>query len=211
MTDHHGLGPVPRGFVRAERPAQVRPHAEDIEEVVGHRHAAEALGFSAAAQQVVADSVEREVAGDRRERPRPCAQIEHVAHLGRLPGEATRVAICDPHQPIGLGERHGTQQQRVHDAEHGGAGSNTEAGDQDDEGREPRITPQRPEGVAEVLEKCGESHESSAWTTPPSQRLAAAEPDECARVPRRVAPCHQMDRLVTSLAVHDAPRDQVAA
>ena len=76
-------------------------HAEHVEEVVRHRHAAQALGLAAAAEQVVADAVEREVAGDRRQRLRALAQIQHVPDLRRLPGQSAGVAVGDPDQCCG--------------------------------------------------------------------------------------------------------------
>ena len=78
------LGPLPHAFLAAEESTELWFHAEHVEEVDGHRYTAQALGLTAPAQQVVADPIEREVSGERRERPRPLPHVQHVTDLRGL-------------------------------------------------------------------------------------------------------------------------------
>ena len=154
--DRHGT--VPGSLLGIEAPAERRLDAEDLEEIAADRHATEALGLPLAAQQVVANTIEREVAGHPRERPGTITQIHHVPDLRRLPRETAGVAVGDPHQPGRLGKRQRTEQQRIDDAEDGGTGADAEPGDEHDEDGEPGVAPERAEGVAQVLKKRVESH-----------------------------------------------------
>ena len=158
VPEHHRLRPVPLALLGVEDPADLRFHAEHVEEVVRHRHAAQALGLAAAAQQVVAHAIEGEVAGDCRQRLRALAQIQHVADLRRLPGQPAGVAVGDPDELPGLGERERPEQQCVDHAEHGRAGADAEAGDQHGKRGETGVAPQRADGVAQVLDQIVESH-----------------------------------------------------
>ena len=87
--------------------AELRLHAEHLEEVLRHRHAAEPLGLALAAQQVVADAVEREVAGRSEKDLIALAQIQQVPDLGRLAGEPAAVVIGDPDE-LAAGSRNGS-------------------------------------------------------------------------------------------------------
>ena len=104
MAQHDGFRTIPRAFLGVEHPPELRRHAEHIEEIVGDRNAAQPLGLTLAAQQVVADAVECKIPGERRERLRAFPQVQHVPDLRRLPGETAGVAIGDPYQLSRLGE-----------------------------------------------------------------------------------------------------------
>ena len=106
VTEHHGLRPVPRhssalkirpswGGRRARRRSSPTP---------ARRSDARARP---SAEQVVADAVEREVAGDRRQRLRALPQIEHVPDLRRLAGQSAGVAVGDPDQLLGSAKGNG--------------------------------------------------------------------------------------------------------
>ena len=83
------------------------------------------------------------------------------------PDSPLRVAVGDPDQPIGLGERQRPQEQRVDDAEDGGAGADAEPGDEDGERREAGVAPQRADGVAQILKEVVEGHARlDGWTVP---------------------------------------------
>jgi hypothetical protein len=158
VAQHHGLRTVPRAFLRVEDATQLWPDAEHVEEVLGNRDAAEAFRFASAAQQVVADAVKREVPCDRRQRLRTLPQVQHVPHLRRLTGEPTRVAVRDPDELFRMAEWQRPQDQRVDDAEDGGAGADAKRGDEDGKGGKARIASQRANGVAQVLEEIVEGH-----------------------------------------------------
>ena len=190
VAEHHRLRALPGGLLGVEPAAQHRLHAEHVEEVLRHRHAAQPLGFPAAAEQVVADAVEREVAGDRRERLRALPQIQHVPHLRRLAGQPAGVAVGDPHQLGRPGERQRPQQQRVDHAEDDDARADAEPGDQDGEDGKSGVPPQGAGGVAEVLEQVREHHRRplTRWRDKPllagatrRSRPPAALPDDSGR------------------------------
>ena len=158
VAEQDGLWSVPRAFLRIERPSEQRPHAEHVEEIVGNGNAAEALRLTLAAQEVVADAVEREVPRDRRERLRPLAQVEHVSHLRRLAGQTAGVAVGDPYELLRVGERQRPQNQRVDYAEDGSGGADAEPDDEEGKGSEAGVAAKRPKRVAQILTKIFESH-----------------------------------------------------
>ena len=83
---YHCLGEAPRPAhvaVRA-RPEPAKPRPVDLKEVVGDGHRVQALGITAAGEHRVADAIEGEVAGNRRQCLRPLAQVQHVPDLRRL-------------------------------------------------------------------------------------------------------------------------------
>ena len=160
MTEDDRLRPPPFRLLGAESSAEGRLYSKDLEEVVGDRHGAEALRLAAPAQDGVPDAVKGKEAGDRRQRLRPLAQIQHVADLGRLAREAGGIVVGNPYEALGFGERQGPQQQGVDDAEDGGTGANPQAGDRDGEHREPCVAPQGSDGIAKILAKIGELHGS---------------------------------------------------
>ena len=63
--------------------------------------------------------------------------------------------IGNPDQLGGAVERQGPEQQRVDDAEDGGAGAKAEAGDQDGEDRKAGVAAKGTDGIAEVPEERG--------------------------------------------------------
>ncbi len=158
MGEEHGLRTFPLRLLRGEHPAELGPDSEHVEEVLRDRHAAQALGLALAAEKIVANTVEREVAGNRRQRLRALAQIQHVADLGRLAGESAAVAVGNPYQAFRIREGQRPQDQRMDDAEDRGAGADAEAGDEDGESRKAGVAAQRANGVAKILEKVGEGH-----------------------------------------------------
>ena len=131
VAEHHGLRAVPCALLGSERAAQQGLHAEHVEEVLRHGHAAQPLGLASAAQEIVTHAVEGEVAGNGGQGLGSLSQVQQVPHLRRLAGEVGEVAIGNPHQLGGLLEGEWPQEQRVDHAEDGGAGANTKPGDQD--------------------------------------------------------------------------------
>ena len=155
VAEQYRLGTVELCLVVREGPADDRPDAQHVEEVAGHRHAADPLGLAASAEYVVADPVEREVAGQRLERLRALLQVQQVAHLRGLPRQAGGIVIGDPDQPIGLRKGQRPQQQGVDYAEDRGAGADAEAGNQDGKGGKRGVSTQGAEREAEVLPEVG--------------------------------------------------------
>src|SRR5207253_8424405 len=76
-----------------------------------------------------------------------------MPHLCGLAREAASVVVSDPHQPVRLVKWQRTNQQRVHNTKDSRACANAKSDDKNRESSEPRITPQRPEGVANILEQ----------------------------------------------------------
>jgi hypothetical protein len=158
IAEDHGLRSVPFDFVSGEQPSELRLDAEDLKEVVGHRHAAETFGFTRSAEQVVADAIECEVPRDRGKGLRAFAQVEHVPDLRRLPRQAARVVVRNPDELFRPGEWQRTKEQRADDAEHRGACTDAQSGNQDDEAREGGIPPQRAKGVAQISDEGVKAH-----------------------------------------------------
>ena len=161
VAEHHGLGAVPGALLGIERAAEQGLHAEHVEEVLRHGHAAQPLGLASAAQEIVTHAVEGEVAGNGRQRLGSLSQVQQVAHLRRLAGEVGEVAIGNPHQLGGLLEGERPQEQRVDDAEDGGAGANAEPRDQDGKDGKAGIAAHAAKGVADILEEVREDHGGS--------------------------------------------------
>ena len=59
IAQHHRFRSVPQAFFFREHPAKLRPDPEHIEEVVGDGHAGETFRLAGAAQEIVANPVER--------------------------------------------------------------------------------------------------------------------------------------------------------
>ena len=118
---------------------------------------------------------------------------------------------------VGLGERQRPQEQRVDDAEDGGAGADAEPGDQDGEDGEAGVAAQRAEGVAEVLEQVGEGHGLSlrrgrqrfrleGIARPPGQGRVDRGPRSCATVTvLLVTPMKMRITIPTGLPLATAP------
>jgi hypothetical protein len=158
VAQHHDLGPVPDRFLGRKPSAKQRLYAKHLEEIGGDGNPAQPLRLTRPGQQVVTHAVEREVAGQRGQRFRALAQIQHMPHLRRLPRKPAGVAVADPDQPVRVGKRQGPEQQRIHDAEHGGAGADAEPGDENDKSGQPGVPPERPDGVAQILAETIECH-----------------------------------------------------
>jgi hypothetical protein len=94
-------------FALEQRAADLRLHAEDVEE------AARDIGLHEARWLRRAGHAHRDaarIAGDRREGPRPVAHLhEYARHHGALGPHA--------HEPVGIGVRQRLEQRRVDDRE----------------------------------------------------------------------------------------------
>jgi hypothetical protein len=61
MAQNNGFRSIPLALAGVKQPAELRLDAEELKEISGHRHAAETLGLSLAAEQVIAYPIESEV------------------------------------------------------------------------------------------------------------------------------------------------------
>jgi hypothetical protein len=81
-----------------------------------------------------------------------------VPHLRRLAGEPAGVAVGDPDQLVWLGKWQRPQDERMDDAEDGGAGTDAKSRDQDGKSGKTGVPAQRANRVAEVLKQVSERH-----------------------------------------------------
>src|SRR5580658_4019549 len=91
-------------FLRAKLSSQLRLHAQEGKEVLGHRHHAQPLRFTVPGHLTVAHPIKGEVPRDVLERSISLPKIEKPPHLQR---SSRQIAvhlrpIRDPYQPAGL-------------------------------------------------------------------------------------------------------------
>ena len=156
MAQQHRLGPMPFAFLRRKQSADLRLNAQHLEEILRHRHPAEPLGFALADQQVVADAVESEVAGQIGKGAIEFPQVQQMAHLGGLAREPAGIVVGDPDQPLRFVKGQRAKQKRVNDAEYRGARADPKPDDQHGEGGESGVPAQRSKGVAQILQNAVE-------------------------------------------------------
>jgi hypothetical protein len=139
-------------FLRQEVAAELRTHAEHVEEVLRDLHAAHALRAGGADQRVLRGVGERVVGGQRFEGCVLAAPVEQRVHArGAIGHRGAAVAVLDPNQALGLLERQRLQQHRVDESEHRRAGADAERerghGDHGEAGRLQQLADGVTEGV----------------------------------------------------------------
>jgi len=97
---------IPLALIGGEEAAELRFDAKKREEILRDRNAGEALGFAASTRKlVVADAVECEIGGHIGERLILFAQVEKMADLHSLAGEAKCTGtVRDPDEAGGIVE-----------------------------------------------------------------------------------------------------------
>jgi len=129
-----------------ERPSERRLHAEDAEEVGGHRAGDERFGV------IAADQGHWDLGGARHagEHVGAAPQVGQPSRAHR--GGAPLALIRDEHQPVGVGVGQRAEQHRADDAEDGDGRPDAERQREDGGGRESGIPPQAADRVAHVVQ-----------------------------------------------------------
>ena len=153
-----------------ERAAELRAHAEHVEEV-GRDHAGvHAVGLPAV-QQVERHLVELHQPAEAGELLTVVVELGDRDADGVLTGKRRR--FLEQHQSIALHVRQRLEQHAVDDAEHRGVGPDAQAKHQDGDQREPRLAPER---------SCRIAHRAHGPIEPQQARVGRGTPRS--RVPR---------------------------
>ena len=139
-----------RVFIRPQQPSVERLRAEQVEQAGGRQNPFDPLRVLAGQQRAGAalrnrHLLERSVFGaDVDELPRRRPVLRDVDAWRSQPQHR---------EPVRVGIRQRLEQQRVDDAEDGGVGADADGERDDDHQRQRGRAPQRPDGVAEVLQE----------------------------------------------------------
>jgi hypothetical protein len=130
-----------------ERAAELRPDAEDIEQLRAHPRTIVSLGLLGATD-VDRPNVER---GDAREAAllRPVV-VEVVDRDRHALDAARRILSLDRYELVGIGEGHALEKSAVDDAEHRGREADAEREGEHGDSRERAALPQRSSSVPNV-------------------------------------------------------------
>ncbi len=148
VADRRDVRCTLQALVGGELAAEHRADAKRSEQVRCHDDAVDALRLSDARDRVAAGVPDKRI-----------ERLEGRAHVSVVPVVLSRdhrdeipvYGRAPQHQPLGLGERHGIEQGRVDDTEHGHIGADADSEDEDDHGAEAGRPAQRPAGVADIL------------------------------------------------------------
>ena len=174
-----------------EGAAELRAHAEHVEEI-GRDHAGvDAVGL-AAIQQVERHLVELHQPAEAGELLAVVVELGNGDADGVLTGQRRR--FLEQHQSIAFHVRQRLEQHAVDDAEHRGVGPDAQAEHQDGDQREPRLAPERSRRIAHRA--CGpvEPQQPALVAALLAHALDAAEPRSgaAARLVGRHALVHQV-------------------
>src|SRR5262249_43592700 len=140
---------LPVDLVGGEPAAELRPHAEQLEEAGRGLEPHRLLRVAVAGHRDVPPLV----GGDVLERPGVGAVVEEAARRDAVLELAQAVLLLDRDEPVELGEVERPDQQVVDDAEHRAAGAETQRQREHRDQREPGLLGEDPDREAHVLEQ----------------------------------------------------------